>query len=252
VEEYLSPTETARRLGATVKALKVYERLGLVRPMRTAAGWRLYGPAQIVRLHEVLALKGLGLSLAQIGSALAGRTTDLDHTLATQETALRDRRREIDRVLVHVRRVRARLAAGDVLSTTELIAAARETTAPPPSWQERMMGYYHRHLGETELARLRPGGPDLWLGLIAELKTLVAEDIAPDATAAQDFLRRWIVASDAVSGGDPQINRHAHAAWTEAVQEHSGDAPLPIGQAEMDYIAKLGAARSSPGEPEPS
>jgi DNA-binding transcriptional MerR regulator len=148
MEEYLSPTETARRLGTTVKALKVYERLGLVRPTRTGAGWRLYGPAQILRLHEVLALKGLGLSLAQIGVTLAGRTTDLDRTLAVQEIALRARRRDIDRVLNRVRQVRARLAAGEALSAAELIAVARDTTETPSHWGERMADYYRRHLGE--------------------------------------------------------------------------------------------------------
>jgi len=42
---------TARRLGLTVRALRVYERHGLVQPGRTAAGWRVYGPAEIARLH---------------------------------------------------------------------------------------------------------------------------------------------------------------------------------------------------------
>jgi DNA-binding transcriptional MerR regulator len=242
MEEHLSPTETARRLSTTVKALKVYERLGLVRPMRTAAGWRLYGPAQIMRLHEVLALKALGLSLAQIGAALAGRPTDLSLTLAVQETALRERRREIDRVLGHVRRVRERLAAGEVLSTAELIAAARDTTAPPPSWQERMLGYYRRHLGEAALARLKPGDPQVWAGLIAELKALRETDVAPQTPGAQDFFRRWVIASHAVSGGDPQIGRRAHAAWIEALEDDpSGSSALPLAKADIDYLARLSA-----------
>jgi hypothetical protein len=48
---FLSPSETARSLGVSVKALRVYEAEGLVEPHRTEAGWRVYGPDQMTRLH---------------------------------------------------------------------------------------------------------------------------------------------------------------------------------------------------------
>ncbi len=66
-ERHFSPAEAARRLGVSVKALRVYESHGLVKPLRTAADWRTYGPNEIVRLHQIVALKRLGLSLARIG-----------------------------------------------------------------------------------------------------------------------------------------------------------------------------------------
>jgi MerR family transcriptional regulator, thiopeptide resistance regulator len=244
MQELLSPTEAARHLGATVKALKLYERLGLVRPLRTAAGWRLYGSAELVRLHEVLALKSLGLSLANIRAALVGRTADLERTLALQEAALLERRREGDRALARVRQIRRRLAAGDVLSSAELVAVIRDTTAPPQRWPERMMDYYRRHLGEAALSRLKPGDPALWSGLVAELKTLTATEAAPESPTAQDFLRRWIAASHAVSGGDPEVDARAQAAWTEAMEDPAHAADLPIGKAELDYLTRLGTAPS--------
>jgi DNA-binding transcriptional MerR regulator len=70
-ERFLSPKEAAARLGVSVRALRLYERHGLVRPPRTAAGWRVYGQVEIARLHQVLALKSLGLPLARV--LLAGR-----------------------------------------------------------------------------------------------------------------------------------------------------------------------------------
>ena len=62
---FFSPAETAKRLGVSVKALRVYEAHGLVAPARTQAGWRVYGPVEMARLHQVLALKRLGLPLSQ-------------------------------------------------------------------------------------------------------------------------------------------------------------------------------------------
>ncbi len=40
-EQWLGPGEMARRLGVTPKALRVYEREGLVTAARTEAGWRV-------------------------------------------------------------------------------------------------------------------------------------------------------------------------------------------------------------------
>ncbi|MEI9930449.1 MAG: MerR family transcriptional regulator [Rhizomicrobium sp.] len=57
----LSPAETAKLLGLSIKALRLYEDRGLVTPMRTQADWRVYGPAQIARPHQIVALKRLGL-----------------------------------------------------------------------------------------------------------------------------------------------------------------------------------------------
>lgn len=50
--------------------------------------WRVYGPSELARLHQVLTLKSLGLSLAHIGRLLKGRTANLPALLALQEDAL--------------------------------------------------------------------------------------------------------------------------------------------------------------------
>jgi len=60
----LNASEAAGRLGVSIKALRLYEQQGLVTPGRTAAGYRAYGPTNMVRAAEVVALPALGLSLA--------------------------------------------------------------------------------------------------------------------------------------------------------------------------------------------
>jgi len=37
------------RLGVSAKALRLYEQRGLIAPLRTAAGWRVYGPDEMAR-----------------------------------------------------------------------------------------------------------------------------------------------------------------------------------------------------------
>src|SRR5258706_4926736 len=85
LEPCYSAAETARRLGVSVRALRVYERHGLVRPNRTAAGWRVYGPEEISRLHQVIALKRVGLKLAQIAKLVRDNTVPIHQLLCFPE-----------------------------------------------------------------------------------------------------------------------------------------------------------------------
>lgn len=64
--------ELARASGVTVRALRYYDEVGLVRASgRTGAGHRRYTAEDLRRLYRVRALRGLGLSLEEIGDALA-------------------------------------------------------------------------------------------------------------------------------------------------------------------------------------
>jgi peroxiredoxin/DNA-binding transcriptional MerR regulator len=57
--------DVARQLGLTVRALRYYEKAGLVVPARSPNGYRDYGPGSIRQLEEIRALTRLGLSVAQ-------------------------------------------------------------------------------------------------------------------------------------------------------------------------------------------
>ena len=109
-ERFLSPSETARRLGVGVRALRLYERKGLVHPKRTEAGWRVYGPGEIERLHQVLTLKSLGLSLTRITQLLGGREADLSALLALQEDVLSVRISDLQKARKAVQAARAKLS----------------------------------------------------------------------------------------------------------------------------------------------
>ena len=60
--------DMARAGGLSVRMLRHYDEIGLLRPARTDSrtGYRSYEPKQLDRLHRILALKDLGFSLAQV------------------------------------------------------------------------------------------------------------------------------------------------------------------------------------------
>ena len=55
--------EFAELAGVAVKALHHYDRLRLLTPRRTKAGYRVYTELDLERLEQIVALKFLGLSV---------------------------------------------------------------------------------------------------------------------------------------------------------------------------------------------
>ena len=101
--EFLNPSEAAKRLGVSSKALRLYEQRGLVAPVRTAAGWRAYGPGEMARAAEIAALRALGLSLAQVAQVLDGDAKSLEPALAAHQCALEDRIHQLASTVERVR-----------------------------------------------------------------------------------------------------------------------------------------------------
>lgn len=118
--QLLNPSDAARRLGVSTKALRLYEERGLVAPVRTAAGWRAYGPEEMARAAEIAALRALGLSLAQIARVLGGDAKDLEPVLAMHQATLEDRARDLASTVAKVRDLRADLSQGKAPATGEL------------------------------------------------------------------------------------------------------------------------------------
>jgi DNA-binding transcriptional MerR regulator len=109
---YLSPSEAAKRLGISIKALRLYEQRGLVAPSRTPAGWRAFAPEQMARATEIVALRALGLSLAQIERLLNGDPAGLEPVLAAHQATLEDRIHELTGAIEKVRHLRDELVCG--------------------------------------------------------------------------------------------------------------------------------------------
>ncbi len=110
--EFLTPSEAAKRLGVSAKALRVYEQRGLIAPGRTAAGWRAYGPDEMRRAAEIAALRSLGFSLAQIARVIDENSQALEGALAAHQATLEGELRRISATVERVRRLRNDLAGG--------------------------------------------------------------------------------------------------------------------------------------------
>ena len=90
--------------GVTPRTLRWYDRLGLLKPGRlTRAGYRLYGPAEVDRLQQILFYRALEVPLADIGALLDDPGFDRQSALEGHLRALSDRRARLDELILTVR-----------------------------------------------------------------------------------------------------------------------------------------------------
>jgi len=227
MDRHLSPAETAKRFGLTVKALRLYERHGLLKPLRTTNGstgaaWRVYGPEQIARLAQILALKRLGLTLAQIGELLASEDS-MEPILALQERILVEDRERMTRALTLVRKAQAKLASGEALSIDDLATLTQETVMTKQPTAEELKDIKDRlrqkHLTPGENTRMRQWASDqadlvsAMKELLEEAKALMASGEDPTSTAALDLAKRLRAGGERLKGSDLSLVTALSPKW---------------------------------------
>jgi DNA-binding transcriptional MerR regulator len=90
----------ARLAGVSAKVLRSYDAIALFRPVWVdpSTDYRYYSPAQLPELRRIVALRDMGLGLAEIGRLVSGGA-DLRAALERRRGELERERREIDRRL---------------------------------------------------------------------------------------------------------------------------------------------------------
>jgi len=148
--------DAATLVGATPKALRHYEKIGLLNPEREENGYRLYGPADILRLERIRQLQGLGLSLERIQQIL-DEVDNEEFWLPVLEGLLDEVDREIDDLEERRERIVELLdrELPDALGAGELVPVS-----------PRVQEYLDAHLA-----------PEMWLreqAVYAQLQSLAA------------------------------------------------------------------------------
>lgn len=101
--------EVATRTGVTTKALRFYEREGLIpAPDRTDGGYRDFDPATVGRVEFIKDAQAAGFTLAQIGEILAIRDSG-ELPCGHVATLVGERLAEIEQRLRELRHVRRQL-----------------------------------------------------------------------------------------------------------------------------------------------
>ncbi len=93
----------ARLAGISIRTLHHYDEIGLLTPGgRSDAGYRLYEPADLERLQQILLLRELGMSLEEIARVLDDPAYDRLEALRQQRTRLEQSRKRTSRLIAAV------------------------------------------------------------------------------------------------------------------------------------------------------
>ncbi len=211
--------EFAEIAGVTIRALHHYDRLDLLKPGRTAAGYRVYSDADLVRLEQIVALKFLGLPLKRIKVLLDGHALDLSRALRLQRRALEEKRRVLDRAIEAIGEAERSIEHGDkaepaaLKKIIEVIEMQNE--------QEWMMKYYSDEAKSKIEARRQQWSPELqaqaqkdWSDLFRDVEDALDED--PRSEKAQALADRWVKLVEGFTGGDPQVTAGLKALYADA------------------------------------
>lgn len=198
--QFYSASDAARRLGVSVKALRLYEERGLVTPTRSAAGWRAFGPEAMARGAEIVALRTIGLSLSRVAQVLSGDAEGFAVALAAHQSSLREQIGHLSRAVDRVAALQSDLAQGKPPNFLDLTHALVPTGCqvsfdlPWPWGGERF-----------ELHHLRP--LNYIVGPLGSGKTRLAERLSetipdctflgPDRNADDSAAARQKIATDA-------------------------------------------------------
>ncbi len=218
--------ELARRTGLTVRTLHHYDEIGLLSPSRrSAAGYRLYGEADVARLQRIVSLRQLGLSLEQVAEYLALPGSSIGQVLRLQIERLRERidaeTRLCERLEAIVRRVdgngahgagangRARTNGADGaegVSADELLQAIEATIMFEKYYTPEQLAQLEQRRQELGEETIKAAEQE-WPQLIAKVKDCMARKVDPTSPELTPLMLRWKELVHQFTGGDAGIAR---------------------------------------------
>jgi DNA-binding transcriptional MerR regulator/predicted transcriptional regulator YdeE len=178
--------EFSKLVQVPVPTLRYYDQVGLLKPVAVDrfTGYRYYSTSQLPRLNRILALKGLGFSLEQIGAVLAeGLTPEqmrgmlrLRHAQLSQQLAdMQSQLVEVEARLQQIEREEQLSTYDVILKRVEpLLVASVRAILPDHSAVGALFGEVYEALGSRAGQALGPnpeeGGQTLVLWYDTEFK----------------------------------------------------------------------------------
>ena len=250
MDQPLDIRDVAKRTGLTSRALRFYEARGLLKPLRTYSGRRLYGRGELERIQQILALKRAGLSLAQIGRLTASGKLDLGALVQAQLKIIEERRAELDEARALLLSIKSRIDRGEPVDAATFCSLIREgdRIMQPEDWK-RVTDKYFSEDEKAHWAKHPPQGDfdqaeysRKWKDLGGRVQAAIPQ--GPDSPEAQALYDEWqqlLAPFKAVA--TPEMMAGATRLY-ECMDEWHGDAPgAPFTPEAFRFIQEIGQRR---------
>jgi DNA-binding transcriptional MerR regulator len=200
--------------GVTIKALRHYDRLGLLTPTRTSSGHRVYTTQDLERLRSILALKRMGIALTRMRSVLDAGPDALIAFLRSRREALafeQERLRRADRAIALVEESLRHTPAGE--GALGRLADVLDT--------ERAAESMRRYFSDEVWARARrfyeewPTEP--WIAVCRDIAAAIPD--GPASPAVPQLVHRWNTLAQSLweqLSSDPRDTQRLHEGFARA------------------------------------
>lgn len=234
--------ELARRTGLTVRTLHHWEAMGLLSPAeRTAAGYRLYGVAEVERLQQIVSLRALGLSLEEIARVLTAGKLSPAGILALQLSRLREEARARRRLQARLERLLAHYEGTETVSVDEMIHDIEEMTMFEKYYTEEQLQHLaerRKGVGEEAIRSIE----ERWAGLTARVREAMDRGVGPASEEAAALAGEWKALTEETvqdfTGGDAGLTASLGAFWKN---EPDAGERWGMGRELMEWIGRAGS-----------
>lgn len=238
---FLRIGDVAERTGVSAKALRLYEKRGLLKPaMYSASGYRLYDEDSLRRLMQIVLLKRGGFSLTEIGVLLERNAEAGAHVLVSRIASLEREVSVKTQSLKALRMMAKRLDSAGSIDVDELTGAIRMNTHLDVKLTEaerKAMRERAEQLGEQGMEEAQKA----WTELIGRVRAAMDAGTPPEDPSVQELGRRWNELVEAATGNDAGFRRKIRDAYRE-----QPDAMLAQGM-DMAMFRYIGQAMQAAG-----
>jgi MerR family transcriptional regulator, thiopeptide resistance regulator len=209
------PQAFAKLAGITVRTLHHYDRLGLLKPRRSASGYRLYSERDLDALRLIRILKYVGFPLRRIKALIAPKAAGLAEALRTQRQALQKKHAELDQAIGAIADLQRTLDAERGIDSGAR-QRIMDTIAPLTAQARRNRQQY------TLAARIDALKDNIermrrFAALCSEIEGAIDEN--PSSARAQALANRWADLSGGPGTFDPRVLAEARHMFAQAFAE---------------------------------
>jgi DNA-binding transcriptional MerR regulator len=243
--------EVARRTGLTSRALRFYEARGLLNPLRTNSGRRLYGRAELERIQQIVALKRAGLTLSQIAKLTERGPLDLGALVDAQLKLIDERRAELDEARSLLLSIKSRIGRGEPVDAATFCSLIREgdRIMQPEDWK-KVTG---RYFSKEEMAQFAEHSPPAdfdqaeysrkWADLGKRVQAAIP--LGPDSAEAHALYDEWMaLLKPFLDVATPQMLEGAKKLY-EKLPEWENDVPAPFTSEAYAFIREVGKLKKA-------
>jgi len=226
-EGYMRVGELAKKAGVTVRTLQYYDKEGLLSPSaESEGGFRLYNDRDMARLIQILMMKQMGFSLADIKKRLTQLDTPADVIRALTEQAAEIRRQVelLSKSLEEIEALKAEIAQMDTVDFKKYAAILVNLQMKNEMYwlikyfDDELLNHLQDHFdqesGKALMSRFR--------GIHSKAIALLQNDIAPESEQGLTFAKEFWGMVEEFSGGDLSMLPKM-TAIAERLEEHDDD-----------------------------